>query len=148
MNPPLSTDSAEKPSLWNPNAAANWSLVFSPAFGAFIHARNAKELGRLEEAAANRRWFYGIVAYLALSLFVEFFPSISDAVLRLIGLVLLLTWYFSLGKKQIAFVKTTYGSSYPRKGWKKPLIIAVGVLFGFFLVAFVFGFVAEALHGS
>ena len=28
------------PALWNPNAAANWSLLFSPAFGAWLHMKN------------------------------------------------------------------------------------------------------------
>ena len=29
------------PPLWNPNAAGFWSLLFSPAFGAFLHAAAA-----------------------------------------------------------------------------------------------------------
>ena len=38
--------------LWNPNAAAIWSLFFTPIFGAWIHARNWKALNRQKEA----RW--------------------------------------------------------------------------------------------
>ena len=148
MNPSLSTEPAEPPSLWNPNAAANWSLLFSPAFGAFIHARNAKALGRLEEAAANRMWFYGIITYLALSLFTILFPSIPDAPFRLISLILLLTWYFSLGKKQARFVKATYGAGYTRKCWSRPLIIGFASLIGFLMVAFAFGIVAAVVHGG
>ena len=26
--------------LWNPNTAANWSFLFSPLFGAYLHALN------------------------------------------------------------------------------------------------------------
>ena len=32
------------PALWNPNAAASWSLLFSPAFGAFLHMKNWQAL--------------------------------------------------------------------------------------------------------
>jgi hypothetical protein len=28
------------PALWNPGAAASWSLLLSPAFGAFLHMKN------------------------------------------------------------------------------------------------------------
>jgi hypothetical protein len=43
------------PALWNPKAAAYWSLLFSPAFGAFVHARNADAMGRVDEAKANSK---------------------------------------------------------------------------------------------
>ena len=44
--------------LWDPNAAACWSVVFTPAFSAYIHGRNAEALGNVEEARMNRVWFY------------------------------------------------------------------------------------------
>lgn len=56
------------PALWNPVAAVGWSLLFSPAFGAFLHARNADAMGRADEAKANRVWFYFIIAYFGFSL--------------------------------------------------------------------------------
>jgi hypothetical protein len=49
------------PALWNPNAAAGWSLLFTPAFGAFLHSRNADAMGRHSEAKANKFWFYFII---------------------------------------------------------------------------------------
>ena len=44
----------DSPPLWNPNAAANWSLLLSPAFGAFLHMKNWEELGEPAKAAASK----------------------------------------------------------------------------------------------
>ena len=43
-------ENSVKPKLWNPNAATLWSLLFSPVFGAWIHAKNWEELGNEEES--------------------------------------------------------------------------------------------------
>lgn len=45
------------PPLWNPNAAANWSLLFSPAFGAFLHMKNWQALGQPNKATSAKVWF-------------------------------------------------------------------------------------------
>ena len=37
--------------IWNPSAAAIWSLVFTPAFGVFIHMLNWQAPGQLQQAA-------------------------------------------------------------------------------------------------
>jgi predicted amidophosphoribosyltransferase len=37
---PTDISSQEENAIWNPNAASNWSLVFTPAFGSYLHARN------------------------------------------------------------------------------------------------------------
>jgi len=93
------------PTLWNPTAAACWSLLFSPAFGAFLHARNADAMGRIDEAKANRAWFYVSAAYLGLKVVTMFIPLIPEGVFHLVGVGLLLGWFFSLGAGQIAYVK-------------------------------------------
>ena len=77
--PPIPAGPAsQSPALWNPNAAACWSLLFSPAFGAYLHARNAEALGRAEEAKANRVWFYLSIAYLAVAFVTNFIPAIPE----------------------------------------------------------------------
>jgi hypothetical protein len=48
------SDADAAPALWNPNAAANWSLLFSPMFGAWLHMKNWAALGEPERAAARR----------------------------------------------------------------------------------------------
>lgn len=54
--------------LWNPSAATGWSLVFTPAFGAFIHMLNWHALGQPEQAASARRWLYASLAVLMLQI--------------------------------------------------------------------------------
>lgn len=149
MDMPATAAPADSPpTLWNPNAAACWSLLFSPAFGAFLHARNADSLGRAEEAKVNRAWFYISVAYIAFTLVSVFIPAIPDGLFRLAGLGLLLGWYFSLGKKQVKFVKATWQDRYQRKPWKTPLLIAFSCLIGVVITIWVLELVAEAVFGS
>jgi hypothetical protein len=62
MARPTPPPTGRPPALWNPKPAAYWSLLFSPAFGAFLHARNADAMGRVDEAKANRMWFYVLIA--------------------------------------------------------------------------------------
>ena len=42
--------------IWNPNAAASWSLPFSPVFGAYLHMLNWRSLGEEAKAATARTW--------------------------------------------------------------------------------------------
>jgi hypothetical protein len=142
---PISTDSP--PALWNPNAAACWSLVFSPAFGAFLHARNAQSLGRTDEAKANRTWFYASFGYFGFVLISTFIPAIPNAVFSVAALGILFGWYFSLGKKQIEYVKSHWQDRYTRKPWGKPLLVAVGCLLGFVALTTIVAMAAAAIFG-
>jgi protein-S-isoprenylcysteine O-methyltransferase Ste14 len=64
------------PALWNPGAAASWSLLFSPAFGAFLHMKNWEALGQPDKAAAARKWaVIYIVTIVGLSVVSAFLPS-------------------------------------------------------------------------
>ncbi len=147
MNQDLPPVQTPAPALWNPNAAGLWSLLFSPAFGAFIHARNAETLGRLDEAKSNQKWFYASLAFLgAVALLSVFAPNLGDAPARGAGLVILLVWWLTLGNKQMAFVKATHGDSYPRKSWGKPLLIAFACLIALMVVVFAIAFVLALIH--
>jgi uncharacterized membrane protein YfcA len=138
------------PALWNPSAAASWSLLFSPAFGAFLHMKNWAALGEPDKAAAAKKW---AVIYLAtivgLSVVAASLPSnkAMPGIVRLCGFVMLLSWYFVSGKPQLEFVKARYGKQYPRKGWAQPLLIAVGVMIGVILVVGALAAVAAVLFG-
>ena len=127
------------PALWNPKAAAYWSLLFSPAFGAFVHARNADAMGRLDEAKANRTWFRVLIAYLGVVFVTIFIPAFPDGLLDLAFIGLLFGWYLSLGKKQVMYVKATWRESYERKPWKRLLLVASGCLIGTIIVSTVVG---------
>ncbi len=123
---------SQPPALWNPNAAAAWSLLFSPAFGAFLHARNADAMGRHGEAKGNRIWFYVTIAYFGFSL--VHIPAIPEILFKLAPIGLLLGWYFGLGKKQTRYVKQTFQDGYKRKPWTRPLITASCCLIGTVIV--------------
>jgi hypothetical protein len=43
--------------IWNPLAVACWSVVFTPAFGAYLLMRNWQTLGESRQAALARVWF-------------------------------------------------------------------------------------------
>jgi hypothetical protein len=121
--------------------------VFSPAFGAFLHARNAQSLGRTDEAKANRIWFYASLAYFGFVLMSTFIPAIPNVVFSGAALGILLGWYISLGKKQIEHVKSRWQGRYTRKPWGKPLLIAFACLAGFMVVATLLSIVAASLFG-
>jgi fatty acid desaturase len=141
--PPLSL-----PRLWNPNAAACWSLLFTPAFGAWLHARNAETLERAAEAKANWVWFYASIAYLGVVVVTLFIPALPDAVFRGASIGILVGWYFSLGKKQVQHVKGTFQDGYERKSWTRPLLIAFGCLCGYFVGLFIIAIVVDSILGS
>jgi hypothetical protein len=115
-------------SLWNPNAAANWSLLFSPIFGAWLHAKNWAALGEKARANQSMAWVYVGGAVLLTAMF------LSEKAGRAIGIGYLFGWYFSSAKSQTKYVKDKLGSAYVKKGWFKPLGIAATSF-----VAFVIG---------
>jgi uncharacterized membrane protein YfcA len=136
-----------KPKLWNPNVAANWSLIFSPIFGALLLSKNWTELGQPDRAKSNQTWAIGCIIFL---LFVVLVPSrpMLDRTMQLGGIILLLTWYFSQGRKQAKFVKEKYGKEYEKKKWGQPILIAIGCFVGFIIVATGIGFIYEILFGG
>lgn len=105
--------------LWNPNAAANWSLIFTPMFGAWLHAKNWEALGRPKDANQSMLWVYGGVLFLLGTMF----APIPDAWSRILGFVWLASWYFGFAKAQVKHVEAIQlsGATYEKKGWLKPL---------------------------
>src|ERR1035437_2322860 len=135
--PPVKQDdfapnpSASTPILWNPMAAAYWSLIFSPAFGSFLHAKNAESLGRTKEAKTNMVWFYLSLAYLGFASVSGFiFPTIPNSAFRFPALIFYCCWFY-VGEKQVKYVKATWQKNYQRKSWAAPLSIACGCLIVF-----------------
>ncbi len=130
----------QAPPLWNPNAAASWSLVFSPIFGAYLHMRNWQALGQADKAATSKNWIIAVIAFFVVSMGLSMALPESkglDLIGRVGGFALLLGWYYSIGKSQQAYVLARYGKTYPRRGWLLPLLAALGSLLAFFAVLFV-----------
>jgi hypothetical protein len=115
--------------LWNPNAAALWSIIFTPVFGAYLHALNWRALGDKDRESASMNWVYAGGALLLVLLLIEVVvPGDSnkgDRVSRTLELAFLLAWYFGSARDQVKWVKDELGGSFTRKSWRQPLLIGV-----------------------
>lgn len=143
--PKPSVDSQDTGSaIWNPNATANWSLIFSPAFGSYLQMLNWRALGEPEKAASAQSWFYISLAMLAVYVLMGVFmddSKASDGAAGGLGSLFLIAWYFSVGRAQSKYVREKFGSSYARKPWGKVLLIGVAASVGFFIAAVIIGLV-------
>ena len=70
-----------------------------------------------------------------------FFPNAAEGAARGRGFPFLLVWYFSSGRAQGKYVKEKFGKTYAKKPWGKALLIGVGAIVGYFIVAVVIGLV-------
>ena len=116
------------PKLWNPNAAANWSLLFSPILGAWLHAKNWHELGQPDKAKKSMIWVYVGFVFLLVVLFLP--DNIGSAP----GIIFILIWYFSSAKQQVKYIKEN-NIDYHKKSWSKPLLFGVAGIVIYFIVA-------------
>lgn len=137
---PLSNESyGPAPVLWNPEAAGAWSIIFNPIFGAILVLMNWQTLGVKEKVRSAQLW----LAVSVLVLFVLFFlPSTPRS---LVAISYLLVWYFAAAKPQAKYIRDRWGKAYPKRSWLWPLLIAFGILFSLFCLAFVVGMVQGSL---
>jgi hypothetical protein len=112
--------------LWNPNAAACWSLLFTPAFGAWLHTANWRALGRADRARASAIWAGVNFVFLAVNAASLVLPDNRsvELVFQCSGISLLLAWYFVIGREQVRYVSDTVGEDYVRRGWFRPIAVA------------------------
>jgi len=122
-------ESQKKPYIWSPTAAANWSLVFTPIFGAFLHYKNWRELGEMGKSSLAAIW---VVISVVVIWNIVASPNIPPAT----GFLYLIIWYFLAGRSQINYVKKNFGSDYQKKGWSTPVIgaIVIGLVLLFLVV--------------
>jgi heme/copper-type cytochrome/quinol oxidase subunit 2 len=107
---PKTAESA--PSLWNPDAAGAWSLLFTPIFGSVLVMRNWQAIGEDAEVRKAKIWLGVSVVMVIAGLFV---PGLA--------LAYLIGWYFGWQKSQTKYVESRWQKSYPHKGWMVPLLI-------------------------
>lgn len=140
---------ATPPRLWNPSAASGWSLFVSPVFGSILHAKNWTALERPDRARANTIWaVIGVAFYLASGIVLARLAGSQPAVTGLAGLVgiaLLAAWYFSEGRGQAEYLRTTLGDGYPRRSIGLALVVALAC-FGVYLAVCVG--IAQSLGAS
>ena len=116
--------------IWNPNVAACLSIIFTPIFGAWIHAKNWEVLKKEQE----RRWsMLFVYCLISVTIFVVYYQLfIGDVKSSPLSIGTLLTWYFILGKSQLSHIKDN-DINYEKRSWIKPLLCGVGgyiILFG------------------
>lgn len=126
--PPAAPSVQAIPKLWNPNAAANWSLLFTPILGAWLHAKNWKELDQPDKSQKSMIWVYVGFVFLIVVLF------LPDNVGSGPGLIFILAWYFSSAKGQVKYLKEN-NIIYNKKTWGKPLLLGLGGLVAYFVIA-------------
>lgn len=133
-------------SLWNPRAAAWWSVLLTPAFGATIHALNWKAMGEQMRYRFSLFWAMG-----SLSLF-AIYPAlrsvgVTDGVAnnwtRIVTVSYLVLWYALSGRLQVAEVKAAYGGEYPRRSWIKAFVATAGAIVALLLVITILGALAS-----
>lgn len=134
----------EATAIWNPNAAINWSIIFTPAFGSYLHALNWRSLGKEDQVRSAMGWFYFslamLVVYILMGIFMADEKAADDAA-RGLALLYLIIWYFAAGKAQTKYVKTEFGSDYPRRSWEKPLLIGIAAIACYFVLSVALGFI-------
>ena len=116
---------------WNPNAVANWSLLFSPIFGAWLTYLNWQALGEAAYAKRSKYWLIGWIALLPL---LGILLNIADKYDMTFGIAvvgsaiaLFLVWFYVENRKQNRYLIERFGKTYPRRGWLKPLVIAAAI---------------------
>ncbi|MBI1754602.1 MAG: hypothetical protein HY014_18475 [Acidobacteria bacterium] len=133
---------AQDVALWNPNAAANWSLPFSPIFGAILQAHNWRALGEPERAKRSMLWCYACLALYLVLPFVVLSSAGHEStgmIARGIAFWFLIFWYFLSARPQARYVKERHGDAYERRAWGTPLLVALGGVLAYYVYAFVLG---------
>jgi hypothetical protein len=132
MHSPSNTAALQAPAadsaIWNPAAAALWSIVFTPAFGAYILMRNWEALGDHEQAALARKWYVfslGLLGIQLLSTAINTRLNSESNVMHWFGIAYLLAWWLGAALPQAWMVRARFGSTYARKRWDDALMAAV-----------------------
>ena len=108
----------------NANAVGFWSLLFSPIFGAWLHAINWRELGEPGKAKQSWVWVFGGGFVLVAVCFLNWTNLLPHAMLYTKYFnMLTVAWWIHSGQKQYKFVQATW-PDYQKKSWTRPLLFA------------------------
>lgn len=117
--------------LWNPDAAAFFSLLLTPLFGATLHFLNSRQLGDDAQSLKARL----ALAAGALVTFGALYVGLSHEVsvrntLAASGMVAFYTllWYVFIGHGQSKLVSIRYGTRYRKMSLWVPVLIALALL--------------------
>lgn len=65
--------------------------------------------------------------------------GLKNPVPNFLGLVLTVVWYLRSGRAQEKYVEEAHRDDYSRKGWARPIIVAVAAALAYFVLAIVIG---------
>jgi len=111
--------------IWNPNAAATWSIVFTPVFGCVLHSLNWQSLKEFERGNNTYSWMWIWVGVLTLYVIIAKKANGDDEILaamQLVYLIFFISWYFIDAKAQISYIRSRYGSYYKKRSWFIPIL--------------------------
>ena len=123
--------------IWNPIATVNWSLLFTPVFGAYLQMLNWKSLGQEDSARESKFWFYTSLIVHLILIFVGASSEMAGPPIRLFGFIYLVLWYYLNARNQIKWVEQRFGVTYLRKPWSKTILMGILGLVACVLVAIV-----------
>ena len=104
----------ELPVIYNPTICVLLTLIFTPMFGGFLQGLNWRALGDTKMADRNMAWVRWTFLTFIVYTFAE--PFIRDTLIGRYLMIALffgfwLSWTFSLGIKQIRFVREFVGKN-------------------------------------
>ena len=137
-------EASEAGAIWNPNAAASWSLPFTPAFGSYLQMLNWRTLGEPAKASSAQSWFYAslVMQFINFLMWISMGdPKVAAMAIWWVSFLYLIIWYFAANRPQAKYVKAKFGTNYPKRPWGQALLIAVGC----WVVAFALGFIFRAV---
>lgn len=115
------------PKLYNPNAAGNLSLLFTPVFGSWCIWCNCQTLGLADNAKRSLFW---MIANIVVVLVVLFAPLPGRSA-QVIYLLMLVVWNFAEARKQNKYL-TDNKIAYEKCGWGKPILVTIGIMILFY----------------
>ncbi|MFM2067750.1 MAG: hypothetical protein RLZZ584_2659 [Pseudomonadota bacterium] len=124
-----SPDTADEPlQLWNPNAAALLSLVFTPVFGAVLHCCNAVALGDTRLRRVAWMWLGLALAFTASGLYLVSLGQLRptsglSASALLSGYTMV--WYAFAGYKQSRLVARLGQANWQPRSLLLPVMLAL-----------------------
>lgn len=126
---PAEEQASSERALWNPIAVACWSVVFTPAFGAYLLMRNWERLGEARQAAQARVWFcfsLGLLGVQMLSAAINSRLNSESNLMPWVSLAYLAAWSIAAALPQARLLRQRYGAAgYARRPWDMALLYAV-----------------------
>lgn len=116
--------------IWGPIAAINWSVIFLPPLAIYLHMMNWRTLRNEEYTFKSKIWFkVSLISLFASLIGIAIpFPLIRGIIYHS-PYLLLIVWYFLIGNKQVAYVKSLNRLDLTKKSWTMPIMAGIGMRF-------------------